>query len=299
MYKLKKIGDKKLYGFIKNFDFCDINGSLQNGSKIKANIMIFWHSGPRKNKRRECKLTLIKPSNICDPVRMQIEWKEIATSSIVDKISQEKGTYSMIKMESSLKNEDDDKFKYKIGLARHEYIDAMLVLSGMKFSENKNMETYETLNKLCEEYIVPFIWDGPDGADQATLKQIFRPYQTELHKLFKKYSNIDEDSNGILLGIKAWNVFCYDIFNNYLKDGKPSQSDIMSSFQLAKGGHDLELTYKGFENALKNIAFKIYKKKPNAKYKTNIKYHEKLKKLLKWAKKLEKSGYQPTMSSVN
>ena len=102
-----------------------------------------------------------------------------------------------------------------------------------------------------------------------------------------------------MLGFDEWEQLCKDILkqdkNAFNKGGKPSDNDIRASFELAKEGHDLELTYKGFEDAMKNLAEKLYKKKPKAKY-TILSYNDKLKKLLKWAVKLQKSGYQPTLS---
>eukprot|EP01083_Nonionella_stella_P030031 82455_1 len=71
-------------------------------------------------------------------------------------------------------------------------------------------------------------------------------------------------------------MLCNDIFKygpSDLKDAKPSANDIDSSFELAKEGYDLELNYKGFEKALQMLAFKIYKKQPSAKYKTDMAHH--------------------------
>eukprot|EP01083_Nonionella_stella_P074375 201749_1 len=296
-FTFKQIGDKKLVGFIKSFEFCDMNGSLKPGSnKTKANMMISWHLGARKNKRRLCKCSLMKPTtNSGGPIKMMIEWKEIAISSIVDQIQQEKGVYILVKMEE-LSHEKDASFKYQIGLARHEYIDAMLVVSQMRYDADARSK-YETLTKLCDNHLIPFIWNGSEGAQEATIKSLFRPYSTELHKLFAKYNDI---YSGNLLCVDAWTVLCNDIFKygpRDLKDAKPSANDIASSFELAKEGHDLELNYKGFEKALQMLASKIYKKQPRAKYKTDIKYQEKLKALLKWSVKLQKSGYQPTVAS--
>ena len=36
-------------------------------------------------------------------------------------------------------------------------------------------------------------------------------------------------------------------------------ADVHSAFELAKEGHDLDLTYKVFENALKQLAHKLYR----------------------------------------
>eukprot|EP01084_Bolivina_argentea_P264447 447954_1 len=82
IYKIKQIGDNKLRGWIKSNEFCDINGSLNNINKTESEIMLFWHKGPRKNKRRLCKCILNKGM----PISMSVKWKSIATSSIVDGI---------------------------------------------------------------------------------------------------------------------------------------------------------------------------------------------------------------------
>eukprot|EP01083_Nonionella_stella_P199422 731269_1 len=197
IYKIKQLGDTKLCGFIKNFEFCDMNGSIimKNGSnKTKAQMIIFWHIGPRKNKRRLCKCSLIKPLNPNnEAIKMIVEWKEIPMSSIVTQIKIEKGNYTMIKVEKSSKN-DNNLFKFKIGLARHEYIDAMLELSQMKYGNDNNDKNkkYQQLTKVCENNLIPYIWGGSQGAADATIKSIFRPYSTELHRLFKKYNSIDK-----------------------------------------------------------------------------------------------------------
>merc|ERR1711937_742528 len=91
-----------------------------------------------------------------------------------------------------------------------------------------------------------------------------------------------------------WTMLCGDIFvlmqkTKFQKGGQPDLADVESAYELAKEGHDLDLTYKLFENALKQLAHKLYKKAPKQKYQTP-KYPDRLKMLLKWAVKLEKSG---------
>jgi len=284
-YTLKQIGDKKVMGFIKSFEFCDINGSL-NDDKLSCEMMIFWHLGARKNKRRLCKVRLNKPETATDDVTINVKWKSIPISSNMDQISTEKGEFVMNKIKKDLSSFDDNAFKGVIGLARHEYFDAMCCLAQRKF-KNLNIATYAKLSNLCEFNLIPFIWGGDEGANAATLKGIFRPFSTELHRLFEKYNE-----NG-LLSKESWSNLCFDIFKQnksaFIRGGKPSDNDISASYQLSLDGTDLELTYKLFEKALAALAQKIFKKKPKAKYNMSIKYNDKLKKLLKWCAKLEKS----------
>merc|ERR1719491_912242 len=72
MYKIKHVGDRKLTGFIKTFEFCTINGQLKS-EKTCGQCMIFWHQGARKNKRRKCELTLVKPDKPDQPVKMRVK----------------------------------------------------------------------------------------------------------------------------------------------------------------------------------------------------------------------------------
>jgi len=196
-----------------------------------------------------------------------------------------------------LSDADDGLFKFNIGLARHEYFDAMLVLSKMKYPELKD-KRYEALCRLCEECLIPFIWGSMEEAQKATLKAVFRPHSTELHKLFGKYNSLDstDGADNSLLELEEWQLLCADMFkqdkNAFSKGGKPKDNDIVAAFELAKEGYNLQLTYKGFESALQHLASKMYKKKPNQKY-ASMKLNDKLKKLLKWAVKLQKSGYTP------
>eukprot|EP01083_Nonionella_stella_P199421 731268_1 len=220
IYKMKQIGDRKIKGFIKSFEFCDINGSLKGSSdKSKAEMIVFWHSGARKNKRRFCKCILNKPASETDAVTMTVKWKSIPISSIVDQITVEKGEYLMTKMEKQLTNQDEEIFKYHIGLARHEYLDAMLVLSQMKFWNLNHEKKYAKLTKLCQDNLIPFIWGGMENAQQVTIKQIFRPYSTELHRLFDKYAG------NKLLALEEWQMLCIDVFKQdkhaFGKGGKP------------------------------------------------------------------------------
>lgn len=223
---------------------------------------------------------------------MKVVWKSIATSSIFDGINQEKGTYIMVKKDFPLTKEDNKTFEGRIGLALHEYIDAMIVLGQMRFPE---VPMYEALCKLCEEHLIPFIWGGMEGAQAATVKGIFRPHGTELHRLFDKYN-----SHKVMTKLD-WTMLCGDIFESvaktkFQKGGQPTLADVHSAYELAKEGHDLDLTYKLFENALQQLAHKLYKKAPKQKY-SSPKYPDKLKMLLKWATKLEKSGAQKTAKS--
>ena len=284
-YTLKQIGDKKVMGFIKTFEFCDINGSL-NDDKLSCEMIIFWHQGARKNKRRLCKVDLNKPQTETDPVTITVRWKSIAISSNQNHVSQENGKFVMNKVEKDLSAEDDNAFKGVIGLARHEYFDAMCVLAQMKFSK-ESIPPFHKLSNLCEQNLIPFIWGGDEGAQAATLKGIFRPFSTELHRLFEKYN---EDG---LMSLDKWRKLCSDVFKQnkaaFTNGGKPTDNDINASYQLSKEGHDLELTYKLFEKALAALAQRLFKKKPKAKYNMSLKYNDKLKKLLKWCAKLEKS----------
>lgn len=303
MYKIKQIGDNKLCGYIKSFDFCSLNGSLTpNSDKTKAEMMIFWHQGARKNKRRLCECTLNKPSSSTDAVTMTVRWKSIAMSSIVDEITPEKGEYILTKqMDERLSNRDEDAFKYKIGLCRHEYLDAMLTLAQMRYAKQSEIAKYAKLCMLCEEHLIPYIWGGLKMAQQETLKNILRPHVTELHRLFEKYNHIDKSqgADDRLLSLREWQVLTADILkqdeNAFIKGGKPSETDIISSFEIAKKGFDLALNYKSFEAALTNLAQKIYKRQPKKmKIKYAIpKYTDKLRKILKWSVKLEKSGFEP------
>jgi len=289
-FKFKHVGDRKLKGFIKNFEFCDINGELQS-DKTRGECTIFWHQGPRKNKRRKCKLSLLKPEEQGDPVRMRVKWQAMASSSIYAGISQEKGEYVMTKMEKGLSNRDLDAFKYAIGLARHEYLDAMLVASRCKYPD---IPPYAALNKMCEEQLIPFIWGGMEKAQERTIKGIFRPFSTELHRLFDRFKAEQA------MSLDEWNAVCAELFkvadgiNAFAKGGKPSELDVDAAYELAKEGpdgelsSDIDLSYQMFERALGKLAAKMYKKAPKAKY-TMLQYPDKLKKLLKWAKKLEKN----------
>ena len=181
-----------------------------------------------------------------------------------------------------LSDDDNKLFKFTIGLARHEYFDAMLLLSQMKYPLEKHK--YQSLCKLCKEYLIPYIWNGMENAEKAVLKTLFKPYTTDLRKLFSKYNSIDssDDADDTLLGLDEWKTLCHDILirgaekTAFNKGGKPTDSDIISSFELSKQENNLELTYKGFENALKNLSIKLYKKKPKAKYNTNMTTNDKL-----------------------
>merc|ERR1719295_1337901 len=284
-FKFKHVGDRKLKGFIKNFEFCDINGQLKS-EKTQGKCMIFWHQGPRKNKRRSCKLSLLKPENEGDAVRMRVKWQAVASSSIYAGVSMEEGKYVMTKMEKGLSNKDLDTFKYAIGLARHEYLDAMLVVSCHKYPD---IPPYAALNKMCEEQLIPFIWGGMDEAQARTIKGIFRPFSTELHRLFDRFKAEQA------MSLDEWHLVCAELFkvadgmNAFAKGGKPSELDVDAAYELAKGDSiDIDLSYQLFERALEKLAAKLYKKAPKAKY-AILQYPEKLKKLLKRAKKLEKN----------
>ena len=99
---------------------------------------------------------------------------------------------------------------------------------------------------------------------------------------------------------RRYYMLCGDIFEaqklKFQRGGQPDLADVHSAFELAKEGHDLDLTYKLFENALKQLAHKLYKKAPKQKYQTP-KYPDRLKMLLKWAVKLEKAGPGKTAKS--
>jgi len=178
----------------------------------------------------------------------------------------------------------------------------MIILAAMKFLNFKKMPKYHKISKLCEENLIPFIWGGMEGAEQAILKGIFRPYSTELHRLFEKYT---KHKVSHLLGLDEWKKLCLDVLNQdniknaWSRGGKPTETDIDAAYLLSleDGGFDLELTYKYFEKALSNLAQKIYKKQPKQNY-ASLKYHDKVKKLLKWAVKLEKSGYAPNLAPI-
>eukprot|EP00484_Ammonia_sp_Unknown_P028220 CAMPEP_0197027088 /NCGR_PEP_ID=MMETSP1384-20130603/7064_1 /TAXON_ID=29189 /ORGANISM="Ammonia sp." /LENGTH=229 /DNA_ID=CAMNT_0042455883 /DNA_START=78 /DNA_END=767 /DNA_ORIENTATION=+ len=227
---------------------------------------------------------------------MTVRWKAIAESSLIDQVSQETGTYVMVKTEEALSVDDQDAFGHHIGLARHEYIDAMICVAEMKYKQDSEMQKYAKLNKLCEENLIPFIWGGMENAEEATVKGWFRPYSTELHRLFDKYINAaseqEEQQKGQLLSLETWMALCGDVLKQdkvaFSRGGKPTEMDITSAFELAKEGTDLALSYKGFEKALQNLARKMYKLRPKAKY-ASMEFPEKLKKLLKWCVKLEKS----------
>ena len=98
---------------------------------------------------------------------MRVVWKSLATSSIFDGIGQEKGEYIMIKKERPLNEEDNKMFDGRIGLALHEYIDAMIVLGQIRFP---GLPMFEALCRLCEDHLIPFIWGGMEGAQAATVK---------------------------------------------------------------------------------------------------------------------------------
>ena len=127
-------------------------------------------------------------------------------------------------------------------------------------------------------------WNGAQG--------IFRPHGTELHRLFDKYN-----SHKVMTEMD-WIMLCGDLFLiqklKFQKGGQPDLADVQSAYEMAKEGHDLDLTYKLFENALQQLAHRVYKKAPKQKYSTPS-YPERLRLLLKWAVKLERSG---TVKSV-
>ena len=153
IYKIKQLGDRKLRGFIKSFEFCDINGSISTTERTKSTIIIFWHEGARKGKRRTCKCTLNKPKSIQENVTMTVEWKSIASSSNVDTGTAEDGTYIMTKYEG-LSDDDDKLFNFNIGLARHEYFDAMLCLSKMKYPDLNEKGLLPFPQSLFVKYVI-------------------------------------------------------------------------------------------------------------------------------------------------
>jgi len=293
VYRLKQNGDRKLVGWINKFGFCDLNGSVNAGDRKQAEVMAHWHEGARQGKRRLCKCTLVKAATT-DAIRITInvEWKSIAASSNVDTGGVEEGVYTMTKVDV-LSHEDLAAFAFQIGLARHEYLDAMLMLAKMKYPE---LPRYEALSELCEHYLVEYIFGGMAQAEEATLKTLFRPYSTELHLLFGVFK-------GGLIGAHEWRALCADLLKQdksaFAKGGLPSKSDIDAAFELAKDGYDLQLTYKAFEVALKNLAQRLWKKKPRMNKHEEKTQAFKLKKLLKWAVKMQKKGWTPNVKPKN
>merc|ERR1719499_1677092 len=283
-YKLKQLGDTKLIGFIKNFDYGDIHGSINPGKQTRANFMIAWHEGARAGKRRTCRATLIKPKSAFERTSMSVEWSTVADNMVHSPGSPEKGTYMMQKTDM-LDDEDLKKFK-KIGLARHEFLDAMLTLSRMKYHDSED-PLWKIFCDLNDGYVIPYIWDGLEKRDSNKIKTILRPHSTELHKLFHDHSTQSAMSK------KQWKALCKDVLlfgdkSDFKKGGKPTTEDINGAFELSKEGFDLTLGYKGFVTALENLALEMFRNAPNPKYKVRP-LEEKLKVLVKWCVKLQKS----------
>merc|ERR1712154_73205 len=71
--KIKRMSDFKLKGFIKSFEFCDIDGALKQNNKNKSKkFIIFYHDGMNKNKRMTASAKLKNKNTI------KIEWESIA-----------------------------------------------------------------------------------------------------------------------------------------------------------------------------------------------------------------------------
>ena len=184
-----------------------------------------------------------------------------------------------------MSDEDLKKFK-KIGLARHEFLDAMLTLSRMKYHDSED-PLWKIFCDLNDGYVIPYIWDGLEKRDGNKIKAIFRPHSTELHKLFHDHSTQSAMSK------KQWKSLCKDVLlfgdkSDFKKGGKPTTEDINGAFELSKEGFDLTLGYKGFVRALENLALEMFRNAPNPKYKVRP-LEEKLKLLVKWCVKLHKS----------
>ena len=300
IFKLKQMSKYKLKGFIRSFNFCDIDGNIKYKETTSNNIdgkskkfIIFYHDGVNKNKRLKCNAILKDEDTI------NIEW-EIINDGI--KTRGDKGSFILKKI-GQLSYDDDNTFKSIYGLLRYEFFDSLLTLSQMKFDGISHKYKFQSFLKLIQNFIGEYILDGMDISDNVDIKKFYDEYKflfkkdmISLQKLFNLYTNNEQ-----LLSKKQWNLLCKDIFEKgidktaFKKGGKPNKSDISQSFELAKYKiYNIKLTYNEFQIGLQNLAHKLYKKKPKSKY-IKFNYEDKLKKLLFWAVTLQKSGHKPVI----
>eukprot|EP01083_Nonionella_stella_P299976 1021756_1 len=267
-YHIKQIGDNKLIGFIKGIE-C-ISGCIN--SDASSTWILRWHEGARKGKRRtaECRFTTDH--------ELYVKWKSIDDD--------ERGHYTLSKY-SELATDDDVLFEDKMGLALHQYLTAVLRLARIRYPQHK---PYHSLCILCESHFKSYVCAGLDD-DMRELKPVFKPYATELHNIFNTYNSMDTTHNA--MGKDEWNVLCMEILRkgetSFKNGGKPTNLDYDASFELAKQEYDEQLNYQGFEHALTHLARRMFKPKPNQKYK-NMPHRDKLTLLLKWTGKVQKQN---------
>ena len=169
----------------------------------------------------------------------------------------------------------------------------------MKFSGKTHKYKFQSFLKLIQGFIVHFIWDEMDiNESYDGFKWLFKKDSRSLHKLFDLYTNHDNNYDN-LLGKKEWKLMIKNIFEKgsdktaFKKGGKPSNQDIIQSFELSKTINDEynlsnKLSYNELEKALQNLAHKLYKKKPKSRY-VKFSYEDRLEKLLLWATTLKRT----------
>ena len=136
--------------------------------------------------------SLLYPLSLSLSSILQVEWFTIPDSIVKSPGSQEKGKYTMKKTDM-LDDKDLTKFR-AIGLARHEFLDAMMTLSRMRYPESEVLAIrvftvtiligimlnallsqdplYSLFCQLCEGFVVPYIWDGLEQRDAAKIKSM-------------------------------------------------------------------------------------------------------------------------------